>query len=488
MFDQYIRFHARMRPRAVAVSSLIGDATYGRLDGDIDRMAAELARCDLAPDALAAVCVAHPYLHCVILFALARIGVASVSVGHARAEPMAALLAPHLFITDSPTAVAAVPGLEVLTISDAWANDVFSREAAPMPRVERPPHALARLTTSSGTTGIPKKIALTWAELDRRIVHYVMTGACMHGGDAIPISRMMPMFGIETISYVGWLSTWAIGGAILMAAMDATFTDALSRLSPSSLALSPIQLKTLMQGLPSDFLPMSQMAVVTGGSHLPAALAQDVRLRLSPNLWIAYGSTEAGVAAQGYASQLDVDAGAVGFSPAEVKVEVVDDDDRPVAIGRSGRIRIHSPTAASEYLDAPDATAESFKDGWFYPGDAGSLSAEGLLRVEGRTDDVMNLGGEKFMPLTLETPALQCAGVKDAAAFVVQDESGLGKPWLAVVRGDDLDEAQLARALQIPLLPPVHVAWIDEIPRNGMGKIQRDQLRTAAKRLQAAGG
>jgi len=92
----------------------------------------------------------------------------------------------------------------------------------------------------------------------------------------------------------------------------------------------------------------------------------------------------------------------------------------------------------------------------------------------------MNLGGRKFMPAILERPALECAGVLDCAAFAVPDSSGLDQVWLAVVAAPGLDPTQLRADLaRRPGVPPLRIAWVDEIPRNAMGKVERARLRDA---------
>ena len=122
------------------------------------------------------------------------------------------------------------------------------------------------------------------------------------------------------------------------------------------------------------------------------------------------------------------------------------------------------------------------RDGWFYPGDLGSLSADGLLLVEGRDTEIMNIGGDKYAPHVIEEVALGCAGIRDAAAFSVPNEFGVEVPWLAVVRGEGHRDGEVMGKLlaRWPGLAGVQVAVIAGIPRNQMGKIERLTLRHQA--------
>jgi acyl-CoA synthetase (AMP-forming)/AMP-acid ligase II len=171
----------------------------------------------------------------------------------------------------------------------------------------------------------------------------------------------------------------------------------------------------------------------------------------------------------------------LGWPSPWAEIQVVDDAHRAVPPGALGAIRVRGPDCTAGYIDDDEANARFFHDGWFYPGDVGSLSADGRLRVEGRLDEVMNFGGTKFMPHLVEAAVLACPGVKDAGVFTLRDAAGIDMPWIAIVRDETLREQDVAQALMLPGLPPAHVVWIDAIPRTHTGKIQRDQLQAMAR-------
>jgi acyl-CoA synthetase (AMP-forming)/AMP-acid ligase II len=145
-------------------------------------------------------------------------------------------------------------------------------------------------------------------------------------------------------------------------------------------------------------------------------------------------------------------------------------------------VRIRGARVATAYIGDAEASADAFRDGGFYPGDIGRLGADGVLIIEGRADDRMNLGGFKLMPGVVEAVALECPGVTAAAAFAAPDERGLDCCWLAVVRGPDFDRQRLVDHLAAsPVeLPDIRFAWTEAIPRNAMGKIERRRLRQEA--------
>jgi acyl-coenzyme A synthetase/AMP-(fatty) acid ligase len=253
------------------------------------------------------------------------------------------------------------------------------------------------------------------------------------------------------------------------------------------LSLTPSHLRQLMAALPAGFQPHPPWRIICGGSLLPLALAREAQARITPDIRLLYGATEVGTIALGHAAGLADDPGQIGFTPSDAVVEIVDEAGRPVGPGRSGEIRARGPRLAAGYLGDPEATSERFAGGWFLTGDVGRRLADGRLVLEGRADDRMNLGGVKVMPGPLEAAALECEGVRDAAAFAVPDPAGFDHCWLAVVADPGFDRAGLAAHLaRYPGLPAPRFAWTDEIPRGAMAKPDRRALRAAV--LAATGG
>ena len=204
--------------------------------------------------------------------------------------------------------------------------------------------------------------------------------------------------------------------------------------------------------------------------------------RITPDIRIIYGSTECSLLAYGHAADLEAEPGVVGSTPAGAILDVVDDAGRPLPDGQSGEFRITSERMTQGYIGDPEASADRFRDGWFYTRDVGRRLPDGRLVLEGRAADRLNLaGGRKFMPQVLETAAFACPGVIDCAAFAAPEAGrpdGLDQCWLAVTAAPDFDREALARHLgQYGDLPPPRFAWIDEIPRNAMGKVERGKLR-----------
>jgi 3-phosphoshikimate 1-carboxyvinyltransferase len=166
--------------------------------------------------------------------------------------------------------------------------------------------------------------------------------------------------------------------------------------------------------------------------------------------------------------------GAVGYVMPSVKVEIVDSAGRILAPGKEGFVRVRSPVFAINM-----ATTKS-TDEWFYTGDVGWVTEDGLLCIVGRTGDVINRGGEKLSITDFENFLMICPGVKDAGVCTHEASSGLSEVWVGLVLSPNTDIGAIRFAIESNAHFKSNVDKIfviDAVPRGTVGKIQRDQLK-----------
>jgi acyl-CoA synthetase (AMP-forming)/AMP-acid ligase II len=192
-----------------------------------------------------------------------------------------------------------------------------------------------------------------------------------------------------------------------------------------------------------------------------------------------YGSTEASLVATAPAQAIAHIAGAVGYVLPDISVEVVDAEDRGLNTGAEGRVRIGGAYHTNGYLGDREETASAFRDGWFYPGDIGYLSPDGILVITGREKTVLNVGGDKVKPETVEDAVLAFPGIEQAAAFQATNEFGVGELCVALIAPKNLNgeglRAHCERQLPSACVP-VRFRLVDNLPRNAMGKLEREKL------------
>jgi acyl-CoA synthetase (AMP-forming)/AMP-acid ligase II len=171
--------------------------------------------------------------------------------------------------------------------------------------------------------------------------------------------------------------------------------------------------------------------------------------------------------------------GCAGFVHPWNKVQIVDEANRPLPFGAEGIVRIWSTSIVSGYLGDPPENRTAFQDGWFYPGDLGTVTKEGLLTITGRASEVINAGGVKVSPDLINNVLTGMHGIVEAAAFGVDYPDRPTEIWTAVVAPQPLDEAALIDSCRKTLggRAPQRIVRVERIPRNPMGKVLTAELR-----------
>jgi malonyl-CoA/methylmalonyl-CoA synthetase len=187
-------------------------------------------------------------------------------------------------------------------------------------------------------------------------------------------------------------------------------------------------------------------------------------------------------------------AGTVGRPLPGVQLRVVDGQGQPCPTGEAGGVEVRGPGVFGGYWRLPDKTAESFSaDGWFRTGDVGRLDGDGVLQIVGRSKDLIISGGYNVYPAEVESELDAQPGVAESAVVGVPHPD-FGEGVVAVVvpqPGAALDEAALIAAVRGRLAAykcPKRVFVAPELPRNAMGKVQKNLLREQHQGLFSTGG
>ena len=476
MHNEWISFRAKSRPDHVAVVVPSGPVRYGEFDAQIDKVASRLAALGIRAGGTVAVHLPDEYVHWLFVLALDRLGFASVSIGMPSAQhPLLAVLRPDLVVTNAEGAQNTP--FRTLVVTPQWYGETMAMAAvARSPRQGRPDE-IVRYFSSSGTTGTPKLMAVTRAQVEARM------GQAVDAMGAGMTTRSCTLLGMVTAGGYTWpLAYWMAGGTVIL---NMTFTKSLAEslrvTKPDQVVLSAGTLLNLVSGDAAKLPPMPSMKIFCVGSVVPKALADAARRVLTPDFNVSYASTEVSGVGIGPSALLQQHDGTAAYVFHGTDIEAVDDHDKALPAGATGALRMRRAGTVSGYLneDLKGGARSSVRDGWFYSGDVGSVSADGVVLVAGRTNDVMNIGGNKYLPEAIEEVALTCAGIRDAAVFLVPDKLGVEAPWIAVVRGEGHQPGELVSKLgaRWPQLAGIRVAVVTEIPRNQMGKIDRLTLR-----------
>jgi acyl-CoA synthetase (AMP-forming)/AMP-acid ligase II len=340
------------------------------------------------------------------------------------------------------------------------------------------PGALALLLHTSGTTSKPKTVPIK----QRNLVASTGAVARTYGltGDDVTMC-VMPLFHVHGL-VAAVLATLSTGGTVLLPRFRPTafWEDAAKHGATWYTAVPTIHARLLTRAAELPAPPAHRLRFVRSCSApLPTVLWQRYEEAIGVPLVEAYGMTEA--AHQMASNPLPPDErrpGTVGRATG-IEIAVLDDEWRPVPGGADGEVAVRGPSVVEEYLDNPQATAASFRDGWFRTGDVGKLSADGYLTLVGRVKELINRAGEKISPYEVEDVLLGHPAVAEAAAYPVPDEKyGEQVGVVVVLRGEATPRELTAYCADhlAPFKRPARVTILPEIPKGPTGKIQRRNL------------
>ncbi|MCK5539571.1 MAG: AMP-binding protein [Deltaproteobacteria bacterium] len=261
---------------------------------------------------------------------------------------------------------------------------------------------------------------------------------------------------------------------------------------------------TMMMGVPTvyqrlmnewDKLPakpdLSSMRVfISGSAPLSINLFARFEKATGFRLLERYGMTETGMNTSNTYDPTGRKPGSVGFPLPGVSLRVIDGEGKDVVPGEIGEMLLKGDNVFKGYWQMPEKTKESFVDGWFRSGDLGYQDPDDEMRVylSGRAKELIISGGYNVYPKEVETVLETHAAVKECAVVGLFDEDFGEKVTAAVVLQDGFDEINPAeiitfcRSKLAVFKCPKTIHFIDELPRNAMGKIQKNQLVERYKR------
>ena len=469
MTADYIAFHASARPDAVAIVNGGQEITYDRFNRDIHAFARAARGFGLSRGSSVAIEWSQPYPHFLLLIAFERLGIVAASYLGDEGSTLVPLLAAADLVLSGPQGERG-PAKRHHAVTDAWLRKIFASADAEVvaPAPSEPTDPL-RVLRTSGTTGVPKRVLLTRRMFDAWVDRWIWSLGIDRASRYLPTAPF-------TVTGIYTLATAVVraGGTVVFDTSNRA--DVLAAHAISHVVTNPIGLKRILDNLQEDCRKPANLTLCTIGAATASSLREKTLARLASELVVYYGSNEIPFIAETRTSGSE---GVYSVFP-WVRAEIVDDHGAPLPPGTLGRIRLQADTMASGYLDDPEATAAMFRDGWFYPGDTGVLHGPRLLQIVGRSNEVLNIGGQKISPSTLEALVLEYAKVGDVGVCSVRNPEGIEQVHVAVsgTQENDQELAQhVARAFAGRRLGNFCIVKLGRIPRNANGKIERGTLK-----------
>jgi malonyl-CoA/methylmalonyl-CoA synthetase len=398
---------------------------------------------------------------------------------------------PRLFVCaekDREKIAAALPGIDLLTLGDDGASGSLVAEAAGAPPdfndadVGMPD--LASILYTSGTTGRSKGAMLSHgnlcsnAETLKQVWRFSDKDVLLH---ALPIFHIHGLFVATNVSLISGASM------ILLPKFD---LDAVFHALPHA---------SVMMGVPTFYTRMLQdqrlnrettrhvRLFVSGSAPLLAETHRQWRDRTGHAILERYGMTETGMNTSNPYEGARLP-GSVGLPLPGIELRVADREGNALPQGEIGMVEVRGPNVFQGYWRMAEKTAAEFRpDGYFMTGDLGTVDADGYVHIVGRDKDLIISGGLNVYPKEIESLIDELPGVEESAVVgLPHQDFGEGVTAFIVRKGAGLSEGDVLDALGDKLARfkhPKRVIFLDQLPRNTMGKVQKSLMRETYRDL-----
>ncbi len=479
--------------------------TFAQLADEIEHCAAGLSELGIAKGDTFGIVMRNCPEFVILSFALSRLGAVAVPVNFLeKADRIAFIfndaevkgcLTSKDFLRTIREAKESVPTLEHIFLRDPGGDEpaletIYRHPLDEAAGPEVSPNDLVLLIYTAGTTGLPKGVMLT----QRNLLSSVES--CLLAFDLTNKDRVMcvlPMF-----HSFAWTTN-----VILPLRLGAT-TVVIESLLPLPPALKQIwkHKVTLVCCIPQVYSALVQHIhgpkawllrllnpldmAISGAAPLPAAVQIKFEKTFGTALLEGYGLTEAAPAVSVNPRYGAHKPGTVGLPLPGIDIKIVDDDERELETPEIGEVCVRGDNIMAGYYKRPEETKEAFTaDGWLKTGDLGFLDSDGYLTLVDRKKDLIIVKGFNVYPQEVEAALVDHPAVAEVAAVGIPDASGDESVRVFVVLepGQSIKPRELiafGRETLATYKIPRDVEFVDELPKNALGKVLKRELREGA--------
>lgn len=359
----------------------------------------------------------------------------------------------------------------------------------PVPDALRSGEDLAGIFYTGGTTGFPKGVMLSHANLGSAALSLRAEGLARPGGTFL---HAAPMFHLADMGLA--LPHWMEGNthAIIPAFEPGAVLDAIERDRVTNLMLVPTMLQMLLDhpSMAGGRDLSSLQAVFYGASAVPEPLLLRAMAAIpGVDVYQGFGMTELSPVATILPPWFHTEAGrergklrSSGRATYCTEVRIVDVNGAEVPRGVVGEIAVRGPNVMQGYWNQPELTAAAVRDGWMHTGDGGSMDDEGFISVVDRIKDMIKTGGENVFSAEVENALARHPAVLASAVIGIPSEHWGEAVHAVVVRrpGHELSADEVVahcKSLIAGYKSPRSVDFVEALPLSGAGKVLKTRLR-----------
>jgi fatty-acyl-CoA synthase len=488
-----VRFWARRWPARLALWCDGRPLSWSDLDQRSDRIAAGLQQAGVHKGDSVGILMRNRLEFAEVLVAIFKVGASAVllNVRYTPKEMLHPLrdarvlvvIADEGFLPALGQALTDIPRLRVFVTENGVGRETLDslRAEGPAPSVELDGEDIALICYTSGTTGTPKGAMIS---------HYaICSGAAarsMATGLTFNDRVLLPLPLAYTGGAVMLLRDGIVPGSSFYLTNDVSAENMLRLIETERITMmsSVTVLFEMMMNHPKFATTdvSSLRHATTGGAVVTLHLLRTWQDR-GVALTQSYGLTESAGTFMTilFPDEAERKIGFAGRPLPQVQLKIVDSEGRTLPPHASGEILVRSPAVMSGYLNMPQQTAETLRDGWLHTGDIGFLDEEGYLRIVDRLKDMLISGGLNVYPAEVEKALASLPGLGEFTVIGVPDERWGEVPMLVAASLDAVDIRALRERCRSDLAdykrPKYAVSHGSDLPRTFSGKITKPLLR-----------
>ncbi|QTO23307.1 class I adenylate-forming enzyme family protein [Burkholderia seminalis] len=489
----------------IAIEAPEGALSYTELTRRVNAAAAALQKLDPQPGSRVGICAGNTSSHVIALLAVLAAGKVWIPL-NPRSAPaelnrIIAFTRPGIVMASAKygatLALAEVPQCIALDepfgdTAQTLAALVDAHDGMTAERIDRADHELQAVKFTGGSTGVPKGVmqpVRAWRATVLNLIDAYRFDETTRNLLAAPITHGAGTYLLPVL---------AKGGChVILAEINAhTVLEALAKRGISNVFMPPTLFYMVMEfGAGSGATFPELRHLIYGGAPMPVEKIRAAQRFFGPVVEVTYGQTEAPqIVAFLNGRELADDryVHSVGRASLLSDFAIMGANGELLGAGETGEIVVRGQMIMSGYLDMPEKTAETIVDGWLHTGDLGYLDERGYLFLRGRSRDVIITGGFNVYPVDVEEMLGRHPDVQEVAVFGIADDKW-GEAVTAAVqlrRGASADEDALVAWAKTQLgsvKTPKRIHFLDSLPRNPVGKVDKILLKSAYDAHHAAG-
>lgn len=459
-------------PDKTALISDEQELTYKQLDERISRTVSALTELGLQSGSKAAVLGSHNAEFIILILSLWRIGAVPVPLNNRlkddELKTILRIADPFILLIDKTS------GRKIESEYTQTAFPLAGESSQPEIQQLNSTDQAGIVIFTSGTTGIPKGVVLT--------VNNILSSAGLTNKILLPEKDdawlcSLPFYHIGGIMIFVRALTAGLTVIIPDSPDTNSIASSIEKHRPSFASLVPTQLARLME---NQIKPRSVKKLLLGGGPVDNKLANNA-VTEGWRILKVYGSSETCSMFTGLSINENTEKlSSAGLPLPGNSLRIVNEERQELPPWETGEIAVSGPTIFREYLNNKEETEKRLQNGYYYTGDIGYTDDEGFLFIESRRTDLIISGGENISPAELETALLNITGIDKACVIGVPDEEWGQIPAAVLKSSLPLTEVYILDNLRTVLASyklPKRFFFVEDMPENEMGKINRNKLR-----------